>query len=111
MRYFNGCVFAAGLKKKNNESDTSINEELHYVQVEGLIQYLLNNHNLYQKEVCWHKKNEELQLQSLTLQSFTKTEIEGFQQMLLMIFKLLIQQSLVTQYRTTYNKAFNRKIL
>jgi len=47
MRYFNGCVFAAGLKKKNNESDTSINEELHYVQVEGLIQYLLNNHNLY----------------------------------------------------------------
>src|SRR6266540_2417929 len=31
--------------------------------------------------------------------------------MLLTIFKLPIQQSLVTQYRTTYNEAFNRKIL
>ena len=31
--------------------------------------------------------------------------------MLLTIFKIPIQQSLVTQYRTTYNEAFNRKIL
>jgi len=31
--------------------------------------------------------------------------------MLLMIFKIPIQQSLVTQYRTAYNEAFNRKIL
>jgi hypothetical protein len=45
------------------------------------------------------------------LQSFTNAEIEGFRQMLLTIFSLHIQQSLVTQYRTTYNEAFNRKIL
>src|SRR6266536_6201889 len=31
--------------------------------------------------------------------------------MLLTIFKIPIQHSLVTQYRTTYNEAFNRKIL
>ena len=31
--------------------------------------------------------------------------------MLLTIFKLPIQQSLVTHYRTAYNEAFNRKIL
>ncbi|CAG8687197.1 8077_t:CDS:10, partial [Funneliformis caledonium] len=111
MRYFNGCVFAAGLKKKNNKLDVPTNEELRYIQVEGLIQHLLNNHNLCWKEVCWHKENEELQLQSPTLQSFTKTEIKGFRQMLLTIFKLPIQQSLVTQYRTTYNEAFNQKIL
>ncbi|CAB4427918.1 unnamed protein product [Rhizophagus irregularis] len=111
MRYFNGCVFAAGLRKSNNESNTPTNEELRYIQVEGLIQHLLNNHDLCWKEVCWHKENEELQLQSPTLQSFTKTEIEGFRKMLLTIFRLLVQQSLVTQYRTTYNEVFNRKIL
>ncbi|EXX53255.1 Sgs1p [Rhizophagus irregularis DAOM 197198w] len=111
MRYFNGCVFAAGLRKSNNESNTPTNEELRYIQVEGLIQHLLNNHDLCWKEVCWHKENEELQLQSPTLQSFTKIEIEGFRKMLLTIFRLPIQQSLVTQYRTTYNEAFNRKIL
>ena len=111
MRYFNGCVFAAGLRKSNNESNTSTNEELRYIQVEGLIQHLLNNHNLCWKEVCWYKENKELQLQSPTLQSFTEMEIEGFRKMLLAIFKLPIQQSLVTQYRTTYNEAFNRKKL
>ncbi len=37
MRYFNGCVFATGLKKKNNKSNTPTNEELRYVQVEELI--------------------------------------------------------------------------
>ncbi len=37
MRYFNGCVFVIGLKKKNNESDIPINEQLHHIQVEGLI--------------------------------------------------------------------------
>lgn len=111
MRYFNGCVFAAGLKKKNNELDAPTNEELRHIQVEGLIKHLLNNHELCWSEVCWHKENEELQLQSPTLQSFTTKEIEGFRQMLLTIFKLPIQQSLVTQYRTTYNEAFNRKIL
>jgi len=31
--------------------------------------------------------------------------------MLLTIFKLPIQQSLVTQYKIAYNKAFNQKIL
>ncbi|CAB4441893.1 unnamed protein product [Rhizophagus irregularis] len=111
MRYYNGCVFAAGLKKKNNEPDIPTNKELRHIQVEGLIQHLLNNHELCWKEVCWHKENVELQLQSPTLQSFTTKEIEGFRQMLLTIFKLPIQQSLVTQYRTTYNEAFNRKIL
>ena len=111
MRYFNGCVYAAGLKKKNNELDTPTNEELRYIQVEGLIQHLLNNHDLCWKEVCWHKENKELHLQSPTLQSFTKAEIEGFRQMLLSIFKLPIQQSLVTYHRTAYNEAFNRKIL
>jgi len=111
MRYFNGCVFAAGLKKKNNESDAPTNDELRYVQVEGLIQYLLNNYNLCWSEVCWHKENKELQLQSPTLQSFTKIEIERFRQMLLTIFKLPIQQSIATQYRTTHNEAFNQKIL
>ena len=111
MRYFNGCVFAAGLRKSNNESNTPTNEELRYIQVEGLIQHLHNNHDLCWKEVCWHKENEELQLQSPILQSFTKTEIEGFRKMLLSNFRLPVQQSLVTQYRTTYNAAFNRKIL
>ncbi len=111
MRYFNGCVFAAGLKKKNNEPDTPTNEELRHIQVEGLIQHLLDNHDACWKEVCWYKENEELQLQSPTLQSFTKAEIEEFRKMLLTIFKIPIQQSLVTQYRTTYNEAFNRKIL
>ena len=111
MRYFNGCVFAAGLRKTNNESDVPTDQELRYTQVEGLIQHLLNNHDLCWKEVCWHKENEELQLQSPTLQSFTQIEIEGFRQMLLTIFKLPIQQSLATQYRTTCNEAFNRKIL
>ncbi|RIA83832.1 hypothetical protein C1645_833199 [Glomus cerebriforme] len=74
MRYFNGCVFAVGLKKKNNEPDTPTNEELRHIQVKGLIQHLLNNH-----ELCWKE--------------------------------LPIQQSLVTQCRTTHNEAFNRKIL
>ncbi|CAB4493376.1 unnamed protein product [Rhizophagus irregularis] len=98
-------------EKKNNDPNAPTNEELRYIQVEGLIQHLLNNHDLCWKEVCWYKENEELQLQAPTLQSFTKTEIEGFRQMLLTIFKLPIQQSLVTHYRTAYNEAFNRKIL
>jgi len=106
MRYFNGCVFATGLRKSNNKSNTLTNKELHYIQIKGLIQHL-NNHDLCWKEVCWHKENEELQLQSPTLQSFTKAEIEGFQKMLLTILRLPIQQSLVTQYQTTYNEAFN----
>ncbi|EXX79741.1 hypothetical protein RirG_002710 [Rhizophagus irregularis DAOM 197198w] len=111
MRYFNGCVFTAGLRKKNDDPNTPTNEELRYIQVEGLIQHLLNNHDLCWKEVCWYKENEELQLQTPTLQSFTEMEIEGFWKMLLTIFKLPIQQSLVTCYRTAYNEAFNRKIL
>jgi len=90
MRYFNGCVFTAGLKKKNNELNTLTNEQLRHIQVEGLIQHLLNNHDTCWKEVCWYKENEELQLQFLILQSFTKAEIEGFQQMLLTIFRLPI---------------------
>jgi len=47
MRYFNGCVFVASLKKKNNESDIPTNEQLRHIQVEGLIQHLLNNHDAY----------------------------------------------------------------
>ncbi|CAG8685261.1 13093_t:CDS:2, partial [Funneliformis caledonium] len=35
MRYFNEYVFTAGLKKKNNEPDTLVNEKLRYIQVES----------------------------------------------------------------------------
>ncbi len=78
MRYFNGCIFVASLKKKNNKSNVPTNEQFYHIQVEGLIQYLLNNYDACWKEVCWYKENKELQLQFPTLQSFTKAEIEGF---------------------------------
>ncbi|UZN99576.1 uncharacterized protein OCT59_000843 [Rhizophagus irregularis] len=35
MRYFNGCVFTAGLRKKNDDPNTPTNEELRYIQVEA----------------------------------------------------------------------------
>ncbi|CAG8660723.1 18191_t:CDS:10 [Rhizophagus irregularis] len=50
--YFNGCVFTAGLRKKNNDPNAPTNEELRYIQVEGLIQHLLNNHDL-----CWKEQS------------------------------------------------------
>ncbi|PKY61302.1 hypothetical protein RhiirA4_486090 [Rhizophagus irregularis] len=112
MRYYNGCV----LRRPNFFflllGLYGSNKELRHIQVKSLIQHLLNNHELCWKEVYWHKENVELQLQfPITLQSFTTKEIEGFCQILLTIFKFPIQQSLVTQYWTTYNKAFNQKIL
>ncbi len=45
MQYFNSCIFSARIRKKNQDNALT-EEETRYVQVEGLIQHLLDNHNL-----------------------------------------------------------------
>ena len=78
MRYFNSCIFSAGLQKKYNKDDAPTEEETRYIQVEGLIQHLLDDHSLCWSDVCWIKDNPELQLQNLTLKNYTQAEIKIF---------------------------------
>jgi len=78
MRYFNSCIFSAGLQKKNNQNDAPSEEETRHIQVEGLIQHLLDNHSMCWSDVCWIKDNSELQLQNPTLKNCTQAEIENF---------------------------------
>jgi hypothetical protein len=111
MRYFNSCIFSAGLRKKNNQDNVPTEEETRYVQVEGLIRHLLDDHSLCWNDVCWMKDNPELQLQSPTLKNYTTTEIENFRSVITSIFRVPFGQGLVTTLRTSHNEAFNRKIL
>jgi hypothetical protein len=88
MRYFNSCVFTAGLRKKNDQGDVPTEEETRYVQVEGLIRHLLDDHSICWSDVCWMKDNPELQLQNPTLKNYTQTDIENFRNMITTIFHL-----------------------
>ncbi|CAB4405053.1 unnamed protein product [Rhizophagus irregularis] len=111
IRYFNSCIFSAGLRKKNNQDNVPTEEETQYVQVEGLIRHLLDDHSLCWNDVCWMKNNPELQLQSPTLKNYTTTEIENFRSVITSIFRVPFGQGLVTTLCTSHNEAFNRKIL
>ena len=111
MRYFNSCIFSAGLQKKNNQDDAPTEEETRHVQVEGLIQHLLDDHNICWSDVCWIKDNPELQLQEPTLKNYTQAEINNFKNVITTIFRVPFGQGLVTTLRTSHNKIFNRKIL
>ncbi|CAB4438117.1 unnamed protein product [Rhizophagus irregularis] len=101
----------AGLRKKNNQDNVPTEEETQYVQVEGLIRHLLDDHSLCWNDVCWMKNNPELQLQSPTLKNYTTTEIENFRSVITSIFRVPFGQGLVTTLCTSHNEAFNRKIL
>ena len=111
MRYFNSCIFSAGLRKKLNQNDAPSEEETRYIQVEGLIRHLLDDHSICWSDVCWVKDNPELQLQNPTLKNYTQTEIENFRNVITTIFRIPYGQGLVTTLRTSHNETFNRKIL
>ena len=111
MRYFNSCIFSAGIQKKKDPENAPSEEKTRYIQVEGLIQHLLDNHDLCWSDVCWIKDNPELQLQEPTLKNCTKIEIENFQSMITTIFRIPFGQGLVTTLCTSHNETFNRKIL
>ncbi|CAG8618575.1 8543_t:CDS:2, partial [Diversispora eburnea] len=105
------------------DSDLETNRTLTYIPavshifvdlkhiIEGLIQHLLGNYNLCWSDICWIKDNLELQLQKPILKNYTQTEINNFKNILTTIFHILFDQGLVTTFRTSYNEAFNRKIL
>src|SRR5437764_6029494 len=111
MRYFNSCIFSARLRKKLNQDDASSEEKTRYIQVEGLIRHLLDDHSICWSDVCWVKDNPELQLQNPTLKNYTQTEIENFQSVITTIFCVPYSQGLVTTLCTSHNETFNRKIL
>ena len=56
MQYFNGCIYAAGARKADKEIDTPSEDELKYIQVEGLVKHLCGDHSLCWSEVCWIKE-------------------------------------------------------
>ncbi|RHZ48037.1 hypothetical protein Glove_562g38 [Diversispora epigaea] len=101
----------AGLQKNNNQDNAPSEKETWYMQVEGLIQHLLDNHSLCWSDVCWIKDNPELELQEPTLKNYTQVEINNFRNVLTTIFRVPHGQGLVTTFRISYNEAFNRKIL
>lgn len=111
MRYFNSCIFSAGLRKKNNQDDVPTEEETRHIQVEGLIRHLLDDHSICWSDVCWMKDNPELHLQELTLKNYTQTDIDKFRNVITTIFRVPFGQGLVTTLRTSHNETFNRKIL
>ncbi|CAB4410237.1 unnamed protein product [Rhizophagus irregularis] len=111
MRYFNSCVFSAGLRRKNNQDDAPTEEETRYVQVEGLIRHLLDDHSICWSDVCWLKDNPELQLQGPTLKNYIQAEIDNFRNVITTIFRVPVGQGIVTTLRTSHNETFNRKIL
>ena len=74
MTYFSACVYTAGLRKANDENCDLQEKEIRYVQTEGLLQHLCDNHDLYQSEVCWVKQNPEIQLKEPTLKTCTPIE-------------------------------------
>ncbi|GBC42943.2 uncharacterized protein OCT59_007997 [Rhizophagus irregularis] len=111
MRYFNSCIFSAGLQRKLNQDNAPTEEETRYIQVEGLIRHLLDDHSICWSDVCWIKDNPELQLQDPTLKNYTQTEIENFRSVITTIFRVPSGQGIVTTLRTSHNETFNRKIL
>ncbi|RIB09680.1 hypothetical protein C2G38_2044120 [Gigaspora rosea] len=108
MRYFNGCVYTAELRKENSNEITPTQTQLQDVQIDGLIHHLQDDHSLCWPEVCWIKDNPELCIQDPTLKHYSQVQIKEFRQMLEKIFKLPVGQGLVTIYRTSINEAFNR---
>ena len=108
MTYFSACVYTAGFRKANEVNCTLQEKDIRYVQTEGLLQHLCDNHNLYWSEVCWVKQNPEIQLREPTLKLHTPLERNQFKLMLESIFKLSIGQGIGTTTRTSQNEAFNR---
>jgi hypothetical protein len=108
MTYFSACVYAAGFRKSNEENCSLQEKEIRYVQIQGLFQHLCDNHDLCWPEVCWIKKNPELQLKEPTLKAYAPFEHNQFKTMLETIFKLPVGQGIGTLTRTSQNEAFNR---
>ncbi|RHZ59174.1 hypothetical protein Glove_365g52 [Diversispora epigaea] len=108
MNYFSACIYTAGLRKTNEENCNLQEKDIRYIQIEGLLQHLCNNHDLCWPEVCWIKQNPEIQLREPTLQLYTNTEHNQFKTMLEFIFKLPFGQGIGTTTRTSQNEAFNR---
>ncbi|UZO20938.1 uncharacterized protein OCT59_013347 [Rhizophagus irregularis] len=108
MQYFNGCIYAAGARKADKEIDTPSEDELKYVQVEGLVRHLCGNHSLCWPEVCWIKENPDIELKEPNLITYTENQRYAFRQFLLTIFQLPKGQGLVTEIRTSSNESFNR---
>ncbi len=108
MTYFSACVYTAGLRKANDENCDLQEKEIRYVQTEGLLQHLCDNHDLCWSEVCWVKQNPEIQLKEPTLKTCTPMERNQFKIMLGSIFRLPVGQGIGTMTRTSQNEAFNR---
>ena len=108
MQYFNGCVYAAGARKADKEIDAPSEDELKRVQVDGLVKHLCEDHSLCWSEVCWIKENPDIELKEPNLITYAKNQRHAFCQFLLTIFQLPKSQGLVTEIRTSSNKAFNR---
>ncbi|GBC32963.2 putative sgs1 protein [Rhizophagus irregularis DAOM 181602=DAOM 197198] len=68
---------------QKNLNDAPTEEETRYVQVEGLIRHLLDDH----------------------------TEIDNFRNVITTIFRIPVGQGIVTTFRTSHNETFNKKIL
>ena len=108
MTYFSACVYTAGLRKANDENCDLQEKEIRYVQTEGLLQHLCDNHDLCWSEVCWVKQNPKIQLKEPTLKTCTPIERNQFKIMLESIFRLPVGQGIGTMTRTSQNEAFNR---
>ncbi|CAG8773218.1 747_t:CDS:1, partial [Dentiscutata heterogama] len=80
MRYFNDCVYAAGLYKENPNEITPTQSQLQEVQINSLIYHLQDNYSLCWPEVCWMKDNQELCIQDPTLKHYSQVQINEFRQ-------------------------------
>ncbi|RHZ83721.1 hypothetical protein Glove_88g115 [Diversispora epigaea] len=108
MTYFSACIYAAGFKKTNNENCNLQEKDIRYIQTKGLLQHLCGNHNICWLEICWIKKNPEIQLREPILKTYSNFERNEFKKMLESIFKLPFGQGIGTTIRTSQNEAFNR---
>ncbi|CAG8472803.1 14459_t:CDS:2 [Gigaspora margarita] len=67
MCWFRGCIYSSALRHAAHDSHAPTEEEIHIMQVEGLIYHLQNNHTQCWSDICWTKDDPEIILQEPTL--------------------------------------------
>ncbi|GES81564.1 DNA helicase RecQ [Rhizophagus clarus] len=108
MKYYTRVVYAATARKEDPDIETPEDQEVLDLQINGLVAHLSGDHSLCWEEFCWHKSNIDLELPEPNLLKHDNNKCASFKSMLIEVFHLPTQQSLITTIRTSYNEAFNR---
>ncbi|CAG8600294.1 19865_t:CDS:2 [Gigaspora margarita] len=101
MRWFCGCIYFAKLRKEAKDQFAPSKEEIHKMQIDGLIRHLQNDHSNCWSDICWTKDDSTIIIQNPTLCHSSESQINLFKKFLEKIFYVPVGQ-IVIYYNEGY---------